>query len=200
MHIIRLAFLGMLFFGATSVVHAQLAPPGDQLQSTYDASEAHPFGRLNPQAPSGTGQYDFMIGNFECTLSYKAYQNNEWVVVKEGKATWNARYVMNGQAVLDEFRDEWGDMNVDVRVYDADAEVWRIHYTSANPAQGELFEARQVQGRMVMESERETPGGFKYLERIAFEPLSDRAYRWTKEVVYSATASVITDEIHCQRR
>lgn len=200
MHTLRRAFLSALFLAVTSVAHAQVAPPGDQLRPTYDPSEAFPFGQLNQQAPPSTGQYDFMIGNFDCTLSYKAYQNNEWVVVKEGKATWNARYIMDGQAVLDEFRDEWGDTNVDVRVYDAEADVWRIHYTSVNPAQGELFKARHVEGRMVMESERETPGGFKYTERIAFEPLRDGAYRWTKEVIYSATTSVITDDIHCQRQ
>jgi hypothetical protein len=165
-----------------------------------DPSPEYPHGRLNPAAPPETSQYAFMVGQFDCTLAYKEYRDGAWAPSKEGRATWNARFIMNGQAILDEFRDEWGDTNVDVRVFDAEKGTWRVHYTTANPGRGMAHEATEVDGRMVMLTPRQTPGGSTYTERVTFTPQGTDAYRWTQEIVYSESSAVLMGDILCRRR
>ena len=155
--------------------------------------------RVNPGAPPETAQYGFMVGEFDCAITYKSYQDGEWVVSRTGRASWDARYIMNGHAILDEFRDENGDTNVDVRVFDAENKHWLVHYTTANPAAGQIHQANEVDGKMVMLSPREA-NGFAYTERISFEPQGPDSYRWTQEIVYSESSAVVNGELLCKRR
>jgi hypothetical protein len=172
----------------------------DELAGGFMAGPVHPFGRLNPAAPPETAQYAFMVGVFDCRLEYKAYREGKWVTAKEGRAVWTARFTMNGHAIEDEFVDEWGETNINVRLFDPARGKWRILYATPAPARVSELEASRVDGRMVMVSERTAPGGVNYTERVAFEPRGDAEYRWTQEVVYSPTSAVVIGDLACRRR
>ncbi len=183
--------------------HSQL-PPLDEdliarLGEPYRANRDHPYGFPNPTAPAEIAEYAFMVGSFSCRLEDKKFRDGDWIPAREGNATWRAHYVMNGHGILDEFRDEWGSKNVNVRVYSEETERWYVHWTAVSPTTGAVFEARDVDGAMVMESEQETASGFAYIQRTSFKDMTNDQYLWTSEVVYENGDSVVIGTIHCVR-
>jgi len=155
------------------------------------------FGTPHPDAPEGFEQYAFMIGDFTCDVAYKEFRDGAWIPGAEGTARWTARYVMNGRAILDDFVDDWGQA-VNVRTYDEESGTWSIHYIRERPEEAALLEARWTDGQMVMVTEKETPGGFKYTERVAFTPAGPGRYLWTQEVVYSPENVIEIARIDCE--
>ncbi len=179
-------------------------PPVDEnvvvgLGEPYRVIDEYPFGLPNPRAPAEIAQYAFMVGSFSCRLEDKEFRDGGWVPAREGNAIWRAQYVMNGHAILDEFRDEWGSKNVNVRVYSEETERWYVHWTAVSPTTGAIFEAREVDGAMVMESAQSTASGFVYVQRISFKDMTNDQYLWTSEVVYENGTSVVIGSIHCVR-
>ena len=49
------------------VVAAAGTARAQTVQSAYDPSPSHPFGRPHPDAPVELAQFAFMIGAFDCT-------------------------------------------------------------------------------------------------------------------------------------
>lgn len=58
--------------------------------TAYEPSAEHPFGRLNPEAPSETAQFAFMVGEFACDDEV-LQMDGSW---KKTKAFWTASYMM----------------------------------------------------------------------------------------------------------
>lgn len=196
---LALAALGVAALGLAMSPLTAAAQTIPDIDEPYAVSAEHPFGQLNPEAPANLSEYAFMIGHFECALLDREFRDGEWVTAREGRATWRASWIMNGWAILDEFRDEWGSTNVNVRVYSTDDDLWRVHWTAVTPTTGEIFEARRVEERMVMDFERETEGGFAYTQRFAFTDIRTDAYRWTNEIIYPGGTAVEIGWIECRR-
>ncbi|MEZ5957685.1 MAG: hypothetical protein R3C27_10810 [Hyphomonadaceae bacterium] len=170
-----------------------------QLSCASSVDQQGIYGMLNPSAPPQVSQYAFMIGTFDCHAWYREFRDGHWVEAGERDAVWTARYVLDGYAIMDEYRDETSN-NVVVRVFDPADNVWRIQYARANPTVVRSAAAREVDGNMVMLTEQVSPSGHTYSERVTFHPLADGVYRWTQEVVYSPTSSVIIFDMRCARR
>jgi hypothetical protein len=140
-----------------------------------------------------------MIGRFSCELEYRKLEEGSWVVARRGTATWEARYVLDGHAILDEFIDDEGSAAVNVRIYSTEEHRWKIHAVAVEQPAGGIHNASLVEGAMVMDVVRETPTGFEYTQRYSFRREDEDRYRWTNEVLGSDGASVTLDVIECRR-
>jgi hypothetical protein len=76
---------------------------------------------------------------------------------------------------------------------------WTVHWATVSPENGEIFEARSVGERMVMDFQRTTPAGQAYTQRFSFGDIEVDRYRWTNEIVYSPDRSVEIGSLDCRR-
>lgn len=201
--VVRTTGIAAGLFAAALATSGAAAAQANESTQTYGNDHGptaeHPYGRQHPDAPPETDQYAFMLGVFQCELEYREFRNGEWVPNQKGRATWRASWVLDGYAILDEFTDEWGSRALNLRIFDSEAGHWKIHWAAMEVPAGDILDARRVDGRMVMEAERKTPGGYEYLQRVAFEPQGPDRYRWTSEIIYGDGNSAVMDEIECVR-
>lgn len=101
----------------------------DQGQDTislrdYGASKAHPYGHANPAAPKELEQFHFMVGEFD-RKERRRNRDGSWGPWTRGE--WNARYFMNGHAIIDEsinYKSKLATTNL--RFYDPKDKAWKI--------------------------------------------------------------------------
>jgi hypothetical protein len=87
------------------------------------------FGRLNPKAPAELSRFAFLIGTWQCEAKLME-GNGTWQTFK---AAWLGRYILDGYAIMDEYRmfGLSGDLIVlgmNFRTYDAVKRTWNIRW------------------------------------------------------------------------
>ena len=127
---LRHALLVALFL--PSVVHAlaanQATPEDEQAMERNKEEYGHP----NPNAPRELSQFAFLIGKWRCEAKIKG-ENGSWQLFK---ATWVARYILDGYVIADEYRmmDSTGKLVMlgqNYRSYNTDKKAWVMKWQEA---------------------------------------------------------------------
>lgn len=97
--------------------------------STASAS-ADDHGRPHAQAPPELSEFAFLIGHWQCDVRF---MNPDWKTFSQGKATWSARYILNGWAIQDDFRGGFAEnyLATTFRAYNVPAKKWNAVWLDA---------------------------------------------------------------------
>jgi hypothetical protein len=85
--------------------------------------------KLNPNAPPELAQFAFLVGEWRCDVVIKQ-PDGSWGSLK---ATWEARFILDGYAIADEYRmtaptGELLVLGVNIRSYDAKRKAWNMKW------------------------------------------------------------------------
>jgi hypothetical protein len=170
----------MLATGTLGVGQEEKSSAKDDLKTkhtAYEPSHEHPFGRLNPDAPPETAQFEFMVGEFTCDDESRQ-PDGTW---KKSKAFWTASYMMNGFAIQDHFYND-SVTAVSPRVFNQQKGKWIVsYYQMPQFFAGNIWEGEKKDVGMVLESEFSTPDGNKRISRLTFYNIREEGYDWKAE-------------------
>jgi len=127
-----------------------------------------PIGARNPDAPPGTGQYDFLIGDWDIRVS----------LFRDGQAPlnyaarWHNHWVVNGYAVMQEWRGPYST-GMELRSYDETDDVWHgrnIYF----PSPGAWYDntAKWNDDEMVVTTIRKDASGAESITREVYFDIS----------------------------
>jgi hypothetical protein len=161
------------------------------LLSKYENTATQPYGRLNPDAPPETKQFDFMIGTFDCVDNIRNPQNGKWY---QSESVWSSSYFLNGFAVQDKY---WSPVTVasGTRIFDKKKGKWIVNYFQSQPGYATgVWEGMKEGSNMVMR--RKNP---KYESRLTFSQITKDGFEWIGETM---TKDQTTSgwKISCKRR
>ena len=144
----------------------------NNLFNQFDASEKNKFGKLNPDAPEQTKQFNFMVGEFNCDDSMLV--NGEWVY---SKATWNSKYILNGYAVEDTYRNEtYAGMSN--RYFNTKKNKWDVYFFGMPGEHFGLWEGEKVGDKMIMRQKRKGQGNKDFESILTFYDITDSSFKW----------------------
>ena len=91
-----------------------------------------PFGSPNSKAPPELACFAFLIGKWRC-MANVLWEHGQWQILP---ATWIARYVLDGYAIMDEYRmsNLTGDpivLGANIRTFEAARQRWQIRWLNA---------------------------------------------------------------------
>lgn len=135
---------------------------------TYEPSPAHPFGRLNPDAPPELQQFAFMIGAFDC-IDQIRQQDGSWL---EFPAVWNAFYFLDGHGIQDKY---WAPTfsTSNIRIFDPEKGTWMVTFFKMPGYQSGVWEGVQEGETMVMRQGGQTTGS-----GLTFYNITDTGFDW----------------------
>lgn len=169
-------------------------------QYLYEASEAHPFGLPNPDAPEQIKDFAPMIGECECT-SITRKPDQTWA--EPQKMLWRFKYIMNGTAVQDDVLREDGSHAGSIRQYIADSTRWYVHYYSNTFPSTTLpaWEGTRNDTSIILYRAQKAPNGMDGFYKITFYDMDQRGYKW-KGAWVNPDESIVypTWTIECTRR
>ncbi len=146
------------------------------LFNAYDSSPMHTFGRLNPDAPIQTQQFDFMIGIYQCQDSLLV--NGAW---QHSEATWESHYILNGYAIKDTYRNS-SYAGTSIRLFNTTKNKWEVHFFGMPGEHTGLWEGEEVDGKMIMRQQRTGPKGEKIESRLTFHSITNSSFEWRGEL------------------
>jgi len=90
------------------------------------------YGRLNPSATPELSRFGFLIGRWRCDARLKR-DDGSWEPLE---ASWVGRYVLDGYAIMDEFKmtkapGELLVLGVNLRTYDVRRKAWNLKWLNA---------------------------------------------------------------------
>lgn len=143
------ALSGLAIAACTS---SPIAPSEDP---EITAAPSCDYGSAHVNAPPELAQFAFLIGDYDITSHVMTAQG--WSPPRPGPhARWNGRYSLNGMTIT----DEWYDPNpesdpnaprgVNVRLYDAEAGIWKMMWISTTGAQVQDLRAEMRDGKLTM--------------------------------------------------
>lgn len=192
MHMIRLSAVSLSFLSAPGSTTENELPT---LFDNHEPSQGSWFGSINPSAPTQTEQFDFMVGEFRC-VDELLQADGTW---KSSKGQWRAAYLINGQAIIDQYwNEQYAGMSV--RHYDEAIDKWRVYFVGAPPTySGEWTGTKDVEsGNMIMLQERPQPDGKMIFSRLTFFEIKPDGFNWVGERVADDKATP-NWKIDCKR-
>ena len=170
-------------------------------QKQYEPDKKHPYGMLNPAAPTGTGDFDLLIGTFDCT---SVSRNPDGTWQDSLRMEWQFKYIMNGTAVQDEVWRENDLMAGSIRQYNADSAKWYVsYYTSVNiPVSLPAWSgAKDQEGNIVLHKDQQAPNGTDGFSRLTFHDITPSGFYWKGEWI-SADETIVYPfwTISCSKR
>lgn len=113
------------------------------------------YGRPHPQAPAELSQFSFLIGDFEITSHIMTPAG--WSPPRPGpRARWNGWYSMGGMMINDEWYDPDPGLQpdaprgVNVRMYDTEAEEWKMMWVATSTKRVQDLRAAMKNGKLTM--------------------------------------------------
>jgi len=157
---------------------ASLATAVGAQEILYQPDPDSPIGTRNPDAPDGTAQYDFLIGDWEVdvTLSRQGAEPLQY------RAKWHNHWIGNGYAVMQEWRGPYAT-GIEIRTYDAAADLWQgrnIYFPS--PATWYDNTAAMTGSEMVVTTHRVDAEGATSITREIYFDLQDSGFRIRTEI------------------
>jgi hypothetical protein len=152
---------------------------------------AQPYGRLNPDAPPETGQFSFMIGEFDCVDKLPG-KDGQWT---ESKVVWNSSYFLNGAGIQDKF---WSPSTVasGTRIFDKNRGKWIVNYFQTEPRYfAGTWEGKKEGDKMIM---RLKQGDNE--NRLTFHNIKEDGFDWIGELVNKEGKAAPFWIISCKRR
>ena len=145
---------------------------GDDFFNTYDPSKNFEFGRINPDAPIETKQFEFLIGNFICKDSIVT--NGKW---KYSTATWNSEYILNGYGIKDTYRnDDYAATSI--RFFNTKTNKWNVYFYGMPGEHTGLWEGEKIGNDLVMKQKRKGPNNENLESRLIFYEISNDSFKW----------------------
>lgn len=143
----------------------------------YEANEAFPYGRLNPDAPPETKQFDFMVGTCDCQDSLQNPVDGQWYSFK---TIWNAKYIMNGYAIQDV---GWNPIfsPTSIRVFNTSKQLWEVTYFQMPNYQTGTWTGSKEGDNMVMKKTTKGPNGASGESRLTFYDITESGFKWKSE-------------------
>lgn len=170
-------------------------------QNEYEPSEDFPFGRVNPNAPEQTADYQMLIGECECK-SESRNPDRTWADPVD--MIWRWKYIMNGTAVQDETIKNDGKHSGSIRQYNKDSLNWYVHYYSSNAATPKLNAwsgNKNDDGNIVLYMNQNAPNGTEGYSRLTFYDIDEKGYKWKGEWVDKSETVVFPFwKISCVRK
>ena len=168
----------------------------------YEASEAYPYGRPNPDAPKEVTDYAKLIGTCDCK-SVSRISRTEWADTVS--MIWTFKYIMNGWGVQDMTLKGDGKHSGSIRQFNADSSKWYVHYYTGPSAVPMLPSwegtTKTEDGSLVLYRENAAPNGMEGFFRLTFSNISDDGFHWAGEWVDKAETIVYpTWRIVCKKR
>ena len=147
----------------------------------------------NPNAPAETAQLDWMIGEWDLVSKNKMQDGSYFT----HKATSTVYYVLDGYAIMDDFRalDDKGNATfrgTSFRTFDPRAKKWSIKWVMAGEPGMTDIVAEMKDGKLVMEG-KGYDGYGKFLERAEYYDLSDDHYSFRLARSYDGGTTWIED-------
>lgn len=143
-------------------------------------------GRKNPNAAPELSRFDFLIGRFRCAARLKR-DDGTW----EGlNAIWEGRYVLDGYAIIDDFRmsrptGELLVLGMNVRAYDVRKRQWTMKWLNALAGDWMDLGSEALGGfRIDDDSIRyvlKEPVAGHALTRATYHAISANGFTWTGE-------------------
>lgn len=152
-------------------------------QYSYEASDEHPFGLPNAEAPKEILDFAPLIGECKCNSVSRSSDGN-WAEPVD--MMWRFKYIMNGMAVQDETFKTDGTYAGSIRQYIADSNKWYVHYYSSKSPSTVLpsWEGDKTEnGDIVLYRDQTAPNGMEGDYRITFTNISDKGFDWLGEWV-----------------
>ena len=161
----RLSVCAVIVLHLASTVAAQ--------EILFQPEPDSPIGVRNPDAPEGTAQYDFLIGDWDVdvVLNRKGEEPLAYA------ARWHNHWVANGYMVMQEWRGPYS-IGVEMRSYDATAGVWRgrnIYFPS--PATWYENTAAWTGSEMIVTTYRSNASGEQSITREIYFDIGESGFR-----------------------
>ncbi len=142
------------------------------------------YGQPNPNAPEELSQFAFLIGSWRCDIRVKGSSGS----FETHQAIWTARYILDGYAIADEYRETTPDgqlvrFGATYRSYDSERDTWVMKWHDAltstwidlGPAE---LGGIQADGNSVTFKHRVPHDG---LIRCTFSNISEKHFTWLGE-------------------
>lgn len=151
----------------------------------YQPDVDSPIGVRNPDAPDGTAQYAFLIGDWDVDVT----------LIRAGReplqyrAKWHNHWIADGYAVMQEWRGPYAT-GIEIRTYDAGGDAWQgrnIYFPS--PAAWYDNTARMTGAEMVVTTQRVDAAGEKSITREIYFDRRKSSFRIRTEVSTDGGAS-----------
>lgn len=139
----------------------------------------------HPEAPDELAHYGQFVGTWRCE-GQSLQQDGNWQK-SPGIATWSWYYVLDGHAIQDVWQpapEAGADAaaGTNLRIYDAEAGLWRMVWTTAKQNHFDVFRASYRDGEILMYGERPQTNAFAaHLARITFHNIDERHFDWKYE-------------------
>jgi hypothetical protein len=168
----RPIFLSILSVNLAACAQAPVKPE-------TPTTPAADYGSRNPNAPQELEQFGRLGGPWDCSI-YNLGQGGLWHK-RAGGARWTFNYALDGNAVTDIWvpdpDDEYpGSVGMNLRVYDPQAGLWRIAWTTVDQARFDLYEASYEDGDIIMWGQRPD-----HQARITFYNVRPNQFDWKYE-------------------
>ncbi|MGH9379886.1 MAG: hypothetical protein ACRD2Z_04655 [Thermoanaerobaculia bacterium] len=144
------------------------------------------YGSANPDAPAELSQFAFLIGRWRCDARLKL-EDGSWEPLE---ASWVGRYILDGYAIMDEFRmkrpmGELLVLGVNVRAYDVKKRAWTLRWLNAFDGTWvdlgpEELGGVEVDGQSISYTFKEPIGGHA-LTRATYLDISPSHFTWRGE-------------------
>lgn len=152
-----------------------------QNDDNYEASDAHPFGRVNPKAPDQIKDYSMLIGSCDCLSTQR---NPSGTFQDTLKSQWEFKYILNGMAIQDVTLKSDGSSSSSIRQYNADSARWYVTYfagAAANPTPKTWAGKAREGSTMVLFADQKAPNGMQGNSRLTFYDISEKGFKWKGE-------------------
>jgi hypothetical protein len=144
------------------------------------------YGRPNPDAARELSRFGFLIGSWRCDARLKR-EDGSWGPLE---ASWVGRYILDGYAIMDEFRmtTPAGDLlvlGVNLRTYDPKKKAWNLKWVNALDATWvdlapEELGGVEIGSQSISYTFRE-PSGAHPLTRATYLDMSPDGFTWRGE-------------------
>ncbi len=147
------------------------------------------------QQPAAAKQFDFLIGHWSIELTPKV---SSLVALMHGTpkmlGSWKAWRAFDGRGIEDELRvtDSSGNpqtFNHTLRLYDADAQRWKVNGLDVYRAQLNQSEAQLRGGLMQVDGKGNSHDGTAFISRTRFTEVSENSFRMQQDRSFDGGAS-----------
>jgi hypothetical protein len=139
----------------------------------YQPAPDSPIGERNADAPKGTGQYDFLIGDWDVDVSLFRPEQEPFVY----KAKWHNHWIADGYVVMQEWRGPYAT-GIELRSYDPASDQWQgrnIYYPSPGTWYSNIGEMKDKQ--MTVTTVRTDAEGLETISREIYWDITDKSFR-----------------------
>ena len=139
----------------------------------YQPDPDSPIGTRNPDAPKGTDQYDFLIGDWDVEVSLFKAAQEPFIY----KAKWHNHWIADGYVVMQEWHGPYAT-GIELRSYDPASDRWQgrnIYYPSPGTWYSNIAEMKDKQ--MTVTTVRTDAGGLETLSREIYWDITDKSFR-----------------------